>query len=73
MSLKLLTEQCLEILSLLGGCTGLSEATLVKIPYCWKSRVTALFSITHSSLEACQKTKLLIWLLPIRITTSFVF
>ena len=41
MSVKLLTEQCLELLSLKRGCTGSSEATHVKIPHCWKSRVTA--------------------------------
>ena len=39
-SVKLLTEQCFE-LSLKGGCTDLSEATLVKIPHCWKSHVMA--------------------------------
>ena len=44
MSVQLLTEQCLEIVSLIGGCTGLSEATLVKMPHCWKSRVTAHMS-----------------------------
>ena len=26
----------LEFLSLKGGCTCLSESTLVKMPYCWK-------------------------------------
>ena len=41
MSVKLLTEQRLELQSLTGGCTGSSESTLVKIPYCWKSHVTA--------------------------------
>ena len=41
MSVKLLTEQHLEFLSLKGGCTGSSESTLVKMPYCWKSRVAA--------------------------------
>ena len=30
MTLKLLTEHHLEFLSLKGGCTGLSESTLVK-------------------------------------------
>ena len=30
MSVKLLTEHHLEFLSLKGGCTGLSESTLVK-------------------------------------------
>ena len=32
MSVKLLTEHYLEFLSLKGGCTGSSEATLVKMP-----------------------------------------
>ena len=41
MSVKLLTEHHLEFLSLKGGCTGSSEFTLVKMPYCWKSHVTA--------------------------------
>ena len=41
MSVKLLTEQHLEFLSLKGGFTGLSESTLVEIPHCWKSHVTA--------------------------------
>ena len=38
---KLLTEPHLRFLSLKGGCTGSTESTLVKIPFCWKSRVTA--------------------------------
>ena len=37
MSVKLLTEQHLELLSLKGGYTGLSESTLVNLPHCWKS------------------------------------
>ena len=41
MIVKLLTERHLEFLSLKGGCTGSSEYTLVNIPHCWKSRVTA--------------------------------
>ena len=32
MSVKLLTEQNLEFLSLTGGCAGSSEFTLVKMP-----------------------------------------
>ena len=36
MTVKLLTEQYLEFLSLKGGCT--SECTHVKMPHCWKSR-----------------------------------
>ena len=41
MSVKLLTEHHLEFLSLKGGCRGSSESTLVKMPHCWKSHVTA--------------------------------
>ena len=46
MGLKLLTEQCLEILSSWGGYTDLSEATLVKMQHCWKSRVTVHLVLT---------------------------
>ena len=45
MSVKLLTEQHLEFLSLKGGCTGSSESTLVKMPHSWKSHVTAQYII----------------------------
>ena len=45
MSVELPTEHHLEILSLKGGCTGSSESTLVEMPHCWKSHVTA-----HTSL-----------------------
>ena len=41
MTLRLLTEHPLEFLSLKGGCTGLFESTLVKMPHCWKSHVVA--------------------------------
>ena len=41
MIVKQLTEHHLECLSLKRGCTCLSESTLVKIPHCWKSHVTA--------------------------------
>ena len=42
MTVKLLTEHHIkEFLSLKGGCTGLSESTLVKMPRCWKSHITA--------------------------------
>ena len=50
MSVKLLTEQCLELLSFKGGCTGLSEATFVKMSHCWKSRVTADIYFLHKTL-----------------------
>ena len=41
MNVKLLTEHNLEFLSLKGGCTCLSESTLVKMPHCWISHVAA--------------------------------
>ena len=41
MTVRLLTEQHLEFLSLIRGCTGSSEYTLVKMTHCWKSHVTA--------------------------------
>ena len=41
MSVKPLTEYHLEFLSLKDGCTGSSESTLVKMPHCWKSHITA--------------------------------
>ena len=34
MSVKLLTENNMEFLSLKRGCTGSSESTLVKMPHC---------------------------------------
>ena len=43
MTVKLLTEQHLEFLSLKGGCTGLSVSTHVKITHCWKSHVAVHF------------------------------
>ena len=52
MNVKLLTEQHLESLSSKGGCTGSSEYTLVKIPHCWKSRVTAqILSMTSVNIQ----------------------
>ena len=41
MSVKLLTEHLLELLSLKGDYTGSSESSLVKMPHCWKSHVAA--------------------------------
>ena len=48
MTVKLLTEHHLEFLGLTGGCTGSSESTLVKMPHCWKSHVTAQIMIFFS-------------------------
>ena len=52
MSVKLLNEHHLEFLSIKGGCTGSSESTLVKMPHCWKSRVTAQIGIAGFSYES---------------------
>ena len=45
MTVKLLTEQYMEYLSLQGGCTGSSESTLIK-----NENVTLLEITCHSSL-----------------------
>ena len=56
MNIKLLTEQHLEFLNVNGGCTGLSESTLVKIPHCWKSYVAAhLYNIARDSTACIYK------------------
>ena len=52
MTVKLLNEHHLEFLSLKGGCRGWSESTLVKIPHCWKSHVTAHISLFLQSLNS---------------------
>ena len=49
MSVKLLTEHHLELLSLKDGCTGSSESILVKMPHCWKSHATAYLYISGDS------------------------
>ena len=51
MSVELLTEHHLEFLSLKGGCTGLFDSTLVKMPHCWKSHVTAHVLIGRDSYQ----------------------
>ena len=53
MIFKLLNGRHLEFLSLNGGCTGSSESTLVKMPYCWKSRVTALVHHANKTSLTC--------------------
>ena len=46
MNVKLPTEPHLGYLSLKRGCTGSSDSTLVKMPHCWKSRITAQLGLT---------------------------
>ena len=45
MTFKLLITHYLEFLSLIGGCTGSSESTLVKMKHCWKSHVAAQIEV----------------------------
>ena len=49
MSVKLLTNRHLEFLSLKGGCTGLSESTLVKMSNCCKSHAVAQIILLQES------------------------
>ena len=49
MTVKLLTEQHLEFLSLKGGCAGSSESTLVKMSHCLKSHVAAQIKVTDKA------------------------
>ena len=60
MRVKLLTEHHLEFLSLTGGFTGSSESTLVKIPHCWKSHITAhlFYSLESMILVAKRDTSI---------------
>ena len=51
MSVKLLTEHHLEFLSVKGDCRGSFESTLVKMPHCWKSHVTAHFCFNELKLK----------------------
>ena len=67
MIVKLLTEHQLEFLSLKGGCRGSSESTLVKMPHCWKSRVTAhmiLMTCTHNCRQPISSTLGLFMVIP---------
>ena len=57
MTYKLLTEHHLEFLSLKGGCTGLFESTLVKMPHCWKSHSMAMiYSLGEEEQEKEEKS-----------------
>ena len=49
MIVKLLTEHHLEFLSLIVGCRGSSESTLVKMSNCWKSHAAAHFFILKTT------------------------
>ena len=59
MIVKLLTEHHLEFLSLKGDCTGTSESTLVKMPYCLKSHATTQIYVWKICLRTCSSDILL--------------
>ena len=63
MIVRLLTEHHLEFLSFKGGCRGSSESTLVKMPHCWKSHVTA--QLDDKSL-CVQQSKVVVWFIDSR-------
>ena len=48
-----MTVHRLEFLSLKGGCTGSSEATLVKMLDCWKLHVTAHLLMIRFMTQYC--------------------
>ena len=51
MTVELLNEHDLEFICLKGvGCTGSYESTLVKMPHCWKSHVTAQRCLQNTSV-----------------------
>ena len=54
MTVKLLTENHLEFLSLKGGCTGSNESTLVKMSHCWKSHVAAHIYLSSINGTTCK-------------------
>ena len=59
MNVQLLAKHPLEFLSLKGGCTGWSESTLVKMPHCWKSHVTAQMPLLCANLIITNRPSLL--------------
>ena len=59
MTVKLLTEQHLEFLSLNGRCTGSYESTLVKMPHCWKSHAMAQMKKIKIHLASQSKRRIL--------------
>ena len=63
MTLKLLTKHYFEFLTLPGDSMGSSGSTLVKMPHCWKSHVTAHLMILdgqtgRKTLQQCKTISL---------------
>ena len=55
LTVRRLTEHYLEFLSYKGGGAGSSESTLVKMPHCWKSHVTAHLPLGTHVGKTCQE------------------
>ena len=51
MTVKLLSEHNLDLLNLIGGCTGSSESILIKMPHCWKSHVIHIMYVKWNENE----------------------
>ena len=51
MIVKLLNEHHLEFLRFIGGCTGSSESTHVKMPHYWESHATAQLLMHTGALD----------------------
>ena len=60
MSVKLLTEHNLVVLSLNRGCTVLSEYTLAKITHCWKSPLSGIV-VNGNTDKAINETEALVF------------
>ena len=56
MTVKLLTGNHLEFISLKRVCTGSYESTLVKIPHCWKPHVTAHRFLAPQDMSLIEKS-----------------
>ena len=54
-TVKLLSDQHLEFLSLKGGCIGLSKSIHVKMAHCWKSHVTAQIASVRLGVNYFEK------------------
>ena len=72
MTVELLTEHCLEFLSLTGGCTGSSESTLVKMSNCWKSRAAAHILFILQQVCTCKLTELMLRILHMCAIARFI-
>ena len=72
MNIKLLTKHHVEFLSLKGGYTGSYESTLVKMPHCWKSHVTAhVFNSDGYSIDAHFKNKSRKYKMKVKLKDTF--